>query len=456
MQRFNQFKLKKLILLFVVEVIILLYYAFPVYYDALHIQAQLQQQQSPSIIGIKITSPSTGQQVPVGELTISGISTDNATTDCTVYADWNNTKPFQNATATGPGGVNDYSTWNFTYAQNYHLITNGTNELTAKLSCINNPMNVTKWNSVNVIGVADAEGAREEQQNSRGGGTSSLPPVVIDKEEEDNNNNYNNNNTAATTTTTTPLPSPCCPSNGYIANAGPDQTALEGTIITLNGSGNNNNNKSSSNIGNTAAANYLWRQMDGHAIILNGNNTAHPTFVAPNYPNDTKYTFALEVYDNQVVNNNNNNNQTGSAIDTVDIIVKDANMEAKSPGSLQEEQNNDGNISSSSASIPTPFPPPLSPSNQEQEEEDKDVAEEEPEPQSTTSLTEDDKIEDTAEEENIVKQEKKVEEVQEEEKVQEQLQQMLEKTGKIDDEEVQQKVEKVKENILDEIKNALK
>jgi hypothetical protein len=138
----------------------------------------------------------------------------------------------------------------------------------------------------------------------------------------------------------TTLPSPCCPSNGYIANAGPDQTVSEGTIITLNGSGNNNNNKSSSTIVNTAAANYLWRQMDGPAIILNGNNTAHPTFVAPNYPNDTKYTFALEVYDSQVVNNNNN--QTGSAIDTVDIISKDANMEAKSPGSLQEQDDNTG------------------------------------------------------------------------------------------------------------------
>jgi hypothetical protein len=110
------------------------------------------QAQPDNTVGIKITSPSTGQQVPVGELTISGISTDNATTDCTVYADWNNTKPFQNATATGPGGVNDYSTWNFTYTNKYHLITNGTNELTAKLSCINNPMNVTKWNSVNVTG----------------------------------------------------------------------------------------------------------------------------------------------------------------------------------------------------------------------------------------------------------------------------------------------------------------
>ncbi len=135
-----------------------------------------------------------------------------------------------------------------------------------------------------------------------------------------------------TTTTTTTAPSPCCPSNGHIANAGSDQTVLEGTIITLNGS--NNSNKIS-NIENTAK--YLWRQTAGPSIILNGNNTAHPNFVAPNYPNDTKYTFALEVFEDQVINNNN---QTGAAIDTVDIIVKDANIEAKNPGTFQEEDDN--------------------------------------------------------------------------------------------------------------------
>ena len=135
-----------------------------------------------------------------------------------------------------------------------------------------------------------------------------------------------------TTTTTTTAPSPCCPSNGHIANAGSDQTVLEGTIITLNGS--NNSNKIS-NIQNTAK--YLWRQTAGPSIILNGNNTAHPNFVAPNYPTDTKYTFALEVFEDQVINNNN---QTGAAIDTVDIIVKDANIEAKNPGTFQGEDDN--------------------------------------------------------------------------------------------------------------------
>ena len=111
-----------------------------------------QEEQETNTISIKITSPITGQQIPIGELTISGTSTDNTTTACTVYADWNDQKPFQKAIATGLGGENDYSTWTFTYTQNYHLIANGTNNLTSKLSCLNNPTNLTKWNSIDVIG----------------------------------------------------------------------------------------------------------------------------------------------------------------------------------------------------------------------------------------------------------------------------------------------------------------
>ena len=130
-----------------------------------------QDQEATSTIGIKITSPPAGQQVPVGELTISGISTDDATTDCTVYADWNDQKPFQKAIATGPAGINDYSAWTFTYTQNYHLITNGTNNLTSKLSCLSSPTNVTKWNSVNVTGEVDLTTPKNEA-SSREEGTS--------------------------------------------------------------------------------------------------------------------------------------------------------------------------------------------------------------------------------------------------------------------------------------------
>jgi hypothetical protein len=169
------------------------------------VYAQLQQQQPQPILGVKITSPTKGQQVPVGQLTISGISTDNATTDCTVYTDWNDQKPFQKAVATGTGGVNDYSKWNYTYTDNYHLITNGTNNITSKISCINNNVatdNITKSYSVDVIGTIDSSqalasssAAVEEQQNnpsSDSNSSSSLPPV-----------NRDNDTTKSSTTTTT-------------------------------------------------------------------------------------------------------------------------------------------------------------------------------------------------------------------------------------------------------------
>ena len=42
---------------------------------------------------MKITTPIL-DQVRVGELTILRMSTDDTTTDCTVYADWNDKKPF--------------------------------------------------------------------------------------------------------------------------------------------------------------------------------------------------------------------------------------------------------------------------------------------------------------------------------------------------------------------------
>src|SRR5215213_905747 len=145
------------------------------------VSAQQQQQPQP-IIAIKITSPTTGQQVPTGELTISGTSTDNATSDCTVYADWNNTKPFQTAIATGPGGLDDYSTWTFTYTDDYHLITNGTNNLTSKLSCIDDSngagsANLTKSYSVNVIGALSDQN-QQQQSVSTLGNTTTLDNVT--------------------------------------------------------------------------------------------------------------------------------------------------------------------------------------------------------------------------------------------------------------------------------------
>jgi hypothetical protein len=110
---------------------------------------------SPLPLGVKITSHTTGQQVPTGQLTISGTSTDTPNANCEVYSDVNDLKPMQKVAARGPGGNNDYSAWTFTYTSAYSLIKNGTNNLTSKISCIDSPTtgNLTKWNSVNLTGV---------------------------------------------------------------------------------------------------------------------------------------------------------------------------------------------------------------------------------------------------------------------------------------------------------------
>src|ERR1044071_8079994 len=111
------------------------------------------------ITKIKITSPTKGQQVPVGkDLAISGISIDNTTagsTDCKVSVIANKVRPYQNTTAAGPGGAADYSKWNFVLTSKYTTIKPGENRITAKYECANNP-NLTSFSSVNVTGVPSA------------------------------------------------------------------------------------------------------------------------------------------------------------------------------------------------------------------------------------------------------------------------------------------------------------
>jgi hypothetical protein len=105
-------------------------------------------------ISIKIDSPVSNQQVPVGELTITGTSSDNSSAQCQVYVDWNNLKPYQLATPTGSNGTTDFSTWSYTYSSKYHLIQTGLNDLTSKITCLVPPggPTVTKWYSINVTG----------------------------------------------------------------------------------------------------------------------------------------------------------------------------------------------------------------------------------------------------------------------------------------------------------------
>ena len=107
----------------------------------------------PNKAEVKITSPSKGQQVQPGGILVSGTSSANATTDCTVSVVINGIRPYQRAVPTGHGGANDYSNWTFTATQKYTVIKQGQNKMTAKMSCPQN-LNFTKFYSVNVTGVA--------------------------------------------------------------------------------------------------------------------------------------------------------------------------------------------------------------------------------------------------------------------------------------------------------------
>jgi hypothetical protein len=120
--------------------------------------------------GVRITSPVRDQQVPAGAiLTISGISKDNATSDCHVNVNVNHVRPYQNTSATGPGGPNDYSNWTFPLTPKYTVIKQGLNEITAKFFCNSNPT-LASFYSVNVTGIAPAAGV----QGSAIGGQSKI------------------------------------------------------------------------------------------------------------------------------------------------------------------------------------------------------------------------------------------------------------------------------------------
>jgi hypothetical protein len=109
---------------------------------------------------VQITSIQEGQQVPVGELIVEGISSDNANSDCQVYADVNDIIPMRNVTAAGNSTEgDDFSKWTFTYSQLYQTIKQGANELTAKISCFasNNPSPLSEWHTVNITGVVPGQ-----------------------------------------------------------------------------------------------------------------------------------------------------------------------------------------------------------------------------------------------------------------------------------------------------------
>jgi hypothetical protein len=335
--------------------------------------------------GVKITSHYQDQQVPIGELNVSGISTDNATSGCQVYLDWNDLKPFQAATATGPAGLNDYSTWSFLYSKNYHMIKEGNNELTAKVSCGDIPGS-TKYYSLNVTGIT----ADTEDPLSYGSGDSidpkkvvanrnndSLlvepenPPVSIISEYLDSNiepaissaraEQANANNTKPYL-----LPAPSFRENREsnfgnttslegrgqlklippVADAGSDLIVNEGSSISLNAS--------ESIDPDGIILSYIWNQNPHPLITLGDAETKIWTITAPSVSSDTTFTFKLTVSDNNGL----------TATDSTNVLVRDISTSSPSLSSsnnapianagpdLEVNENNSISLSGSASSDP--------------------------------------------------------------------------------------------------------
>ena len=101
---------------------------------------------------VTITSPTDGQQVPIGQdLTVTGTSIGNSTSGCNIHINLNRVSPSLPATATGPGGPNDYSQWSARLTSNYTSIHEGENRIGARISCADESMR--QRTSVNVTGV---------------------------------------------------------------------------------------------------------------------------------------------------------------------------------------------------------------------------------------------------------------------------------------------------------------
>jgi hypothetical protein len=145
-------------------------------------------------LSVKITSPAKSEQVTSGRgLDVSGISTDNSTSDCKVSVIVNGIRPYQQAIANGTGGTNDYSTWNFVITPTYTTIKEGPdNRITSKLECTPNQV---KWYSVNVTGV-------DMTMNGNGAGTAMQTPFVLPTLPDTSDNNITDSSSVISNSST--------------------------------------------------------------------------------------------------------------------------------------------------------------------------------------------------------------------------------------------------------------
>ena len=144
-------------------------------------------------IGVKIDNPVDSANLPAGDLTIYGTSSDDDTTNCQVYADWNDLKPMQNVSANGPKGISDFSKWSFTYTSNYHNIIEGQNELTSKITCYESgPSASSKSYSINVTGTKEvSKNPNDTVQQTKEDTVAESSNILSVKSNNNDNNDLN-------------------------------------------------------------------------------------------------------------------------------------------------------------------------------------------------------------------------------------------------------------------------
>jgi hypothetical protein len=135
---------------FVFSVTIMIIFVSTIWIPSAGVLPQHQQ----TSFGVEITNPAQGTQVAVGKnLTLSGTSNYNPTSNCGVFIIVNDIKPYQKATPIGQAGGNDYSRWKYTLTPTYGgTIEEGNNRITAKLVCEANPASLTTFHSIYVTG----------------------------------------------------------------------------------------------------------------------------------------------------------------------------------------------------------------------------------------------------------------------------------------------------------------
>lgn len=112
---------------------------------------------------IEITSHRNGDYVyPSHELTIKGTTSDTGNTNCTIHTSINNVQPFQNASAAGPQGKQDFSNWNSTFFNATNLITLGENKITSLIVCLDANSNTPTSSShiINLTGLSSGDGSQ--------------------------------------------------------------------------------------------------------------------------------------------------------------------------------------------------------------------------------------------------------------------------------------------------------